>query len=270
MASPRVLLLGGHGKVSLLMTPLFLSRSWNVTSVVRNADHRAEIEATGTGHPGKVSVLVRSLDDVKSDSDAQSVLDEVKPDYVVWSAGAGGKGGAARTYAIDKDACIHFIRTSLATPSIKKFLLVSYLGSRRNRPGWWNDAGWASTQKTNREILPHYYAAKLASDEVLTALAHKRAEKGDKEFQSILLRPGALSDEAPTGKVALGKTDARGSVSRGDVAAVAARLLERPDTRGWFDLLEGEEPVESAVERVVKEKVDCVEGEDLEKLYSVA
>ncbi len=85
--SPRVLLIGGHGKVSLLLTPMLLSRSWNVTSLIRDPSQSDEILSRGKGQPGKVDVLVRSLEDLKSDDDAQKVLDEVKPDYVVWSAG---------------------------------------------------------------------------------------------------------------------------------------------------------------------------------------
>lgn len=119
----------------------------------------------------------------------------------------------------------------------------------------------AASEKVNREILPHYYQAKLAADEHLAALAKQRADGGDSKFQAINLRPGTLSDEAPTGKVALGHTSSRGKVSRADVADVAARLLERDDTRGWIDLLSGEEPVDQAIERIVKEKIDCIEGE---------
>lgn len=87
MSSPRVLLLGGHGKISMLLTPLLLKRSWNVTSVIRNPEQKDEILALGNGLQGKVDVLIESLDDVKSDQEAQNVLDQVKPDYVVWSAG---------------------------------------------------------------------------------------------------------------------------------------------------------------------------------------
>jgi hypothetical protein len=50
------------------------------------------------------------------------------------------------------------------------------------------------------------------------------------------------------------------------VADVAARLLEAPGAKGWFDLLEGEEEVGEAVERVVRDKVDCREGESLEEM----
>jgi dTDP-4-dehydrorhamnose reductase len=83
----QVLLLGGHGKVALHLTPLLLKRAWNVTSVVRNPDHESEILALGKGLKGNLNVLVSSLEDVKSASDAQKVIDTVTPDYVVWSAG---------------------------------------------------------------------------------------------------------------------------------------------------------------------------------------
>lgn len=64
----------------------------------------------------------------------------------------------------------------------------------------------------------------------------------------------------------LGKTQGTGKVSRDDVADVAVRLLERDDTDGWYDLLNGDEPVDQAVERVVREKVNTVEGEDVEAM----
>jgi hypothetical protein len=83
----QVLLLGGHGKIALKLTPLLLNRAWNVTSVVRNPDHESEILALGQGRKGKLNVLISSLEDVKNVADAQKILDAVTPDYVVWSAG---------------------------------------------------------------------------------------------------------------------------------------------------------------------------------------
>ena len=83
----QVLLLGGHGKVALHLTPLLLKRAWNVTSVVRNPDHESDILALGKGLKGKLNVLISSLEDVKSAGDAQKIIDTVSPDYVVWSAG---------------------------------------------------------------------------------------------------------------------------------------------------------------------------------------
>ncbi|KAL8675504.1 MAG: hypothetical protein Q9168_000016 [Polycauliona sp. 1 TL-2023] len=260
MASKRVLLLGGHGKVSLLLTPRLVARSWHVTSVIRDASQKDDVLSTVKGDAGNIDVLVSSLEDVKSQGDAQQVIDRSKPDYIVWSAGAGGKGAPSRTQAVDRDSCIHFIRAAVNTPSVTKFLLVSYPGSRRTKAPWWTEEEWAGTQEVNNGVLKPYYPAKLASDECLTAVAGQR-----RDFHAIVLRPGYLTDEGAIGKVSLGKTKARGKVAREDVAAVAAELLDSEAT-GWLDLLQGEEAITDAVERVIRDKIDCVEGEDVKDM----
>lgn len=140
------------------------------------------------------------------------------------------------------------------------FLLISYIGSRQARAPWWSASEWASTQAGNEGALKNYYIAKLAADECLTAAARKRGDG----FRGIVLRPGSLTDEPAGGKVSLGKTTARGSVTREDVARVMDGLLEGVTGGGWLDLLEGNEEVGEAVRRVVHEGVDCVEGEDVE------
>lgn len=118
----------------------------------------------------------------------------------------------------------------------------------------------------NTEILPTYAKAKQEADEYLTALAVQRKRDPSKHhFQAINLRPGILKDDPATRKVELGITPkGRGSVTREDVAIVADLLLARADTEGWIDLVNGEEGVEGAVERVAREKVDAVVGEDVE------
>lgn len=142
--------------------------------------------------------------------------------------------------------------------------MVSYNGSRRNQPPWWNAEQWASAQKINSETLKHYYAAKLDADECLTALAKQRGDG----FAAVVLRPGYLTDEEATGRVSLGKGAAKGQVRRADVAAVAAELLGNDGANGWYDLLEGDEDISAAVERVVRDKVDCVEGEDVDEMVT--
>ena len=94
MSAPHhVLVLGGHGKIAQLLTPLLLRRSWTVTSVIRKQEQVSTIEKLGSGLPGKLNVLVHSIEDIGSQDQAAAVLDKVKPDYIAWSAGAGGKGG---------------------------------------------------------------------------------------------------------------------------------------------------------------------------------
>ncbi|KAF2083189.1 NAD(P)-binding protein [Saccharata proteae CBS 121410] len=264
--SQHILLLGGHGRISQLLMPLLLARSWAVTSMIRDPAQSATIEKLGAGQPGKLNVLVRSLDDVKSEADAKSILDEVKPSWVVWSAGAGGKGGAPRTYAIDRDAAKHFIRATIATPSITTFLTISYLGSRRNKPTWWNAEDWAASVHVNEKVLPAYADAKIAADEYLVAMAKKRQDG----FRAINLRPGTLSAEK-AGGVELGRTKGSGGqVSREAVAQVAAELLGSAYPGGWLDMLDGEETVKEAVEKVSREKVDAFEGEDEERILKLA
>lgn len=160
---------------------------------------------------------------------------------------------------IDRDAAVHFIKAAAATPSIRQFILVSYLASRRQRAPWWDDKAWADAEKVNT-TLARYYAAKLVADEELLREAAKRSD-----FAAISLRPGTLTDE-PAGKVELGKTvGVSGDISRASVAEVAAALMEKVgETKtGWLDLLDGTEELQGAVDRVVREGVDAAEGEEL-------
>ncbi|KAF7442334.1 nad dependent epimerase dehydratase family protein [Pyrenophora tritici-repentis] len=233
----HILLIGGHGKIAQLLTPLLLAKSWNVTSMIRTASQQPAIEKLGQGLPGKLSVLVHSVADVKTENDAKSILQEVNPDWVVWSA-------------------------------VKKFLTVSYLSSRRGRAPWWTDDDWAVAQKVNNEILPDYFKAKVAADEVLTILAKERVEKEEKEsvevkdrFCGVSLRPGTLTEEK-AGGVKLGKVGAGGKTSRASVAETVVEVLGR-EVRGWVDVVDGDENVGEAVERFEREGWDAVEGENL-------
>lgn len=250
------------------MTPKLLSRSWNVTSVIRNPSQEPEILSAGKAEPGKISVLIESIEDVKSTSDAQRIISKVNPDTIIWSAGAGGKGGAEKTNAIDRDACIYFIRSAIATEGVKRFMVVSALSIRRERAPWFDNESFASMEKVNNEVMPAYYKAKLAADDVLAVEGTERNKKDG--FGWISLRPGRLTDDAETGKITFGKTKARGEVTRADVAEVGVRLLEKDGVSGWYDLLGGDEEVGAAVDRVLKEKVDCMEGEDFEEMKKSA
>lgn len=85
--SHHVLLVGGHGKIAQLLTPLLLKRSWTVTSVIRAQDQVPTIERLGAGQPGKLNVLVTSIEDLEGQDQAAKILDQVKPDYIAFIAG---------------------------------------------------------------------------------------------------------------------------------------------------------------------------------------
>lgn len=49
---------------------------------------------------------------------------------------------------------------------------------------------------------------------------------------------------------------------------MAAALLERDNTRGWYDLLQGDDSIDSAIDALVKEGFDGIEGENLDRIYA--
>lgn len=65
----------------------------------------------------------------------------------------------------------------------------------------------------------------------------------------------------------LGKTKtSRGKVSREAVAQVSAALLEADGVRNsWIDLLDGDEEIGAAVQRVVSDGVDAAEEDPVYK-----
>ncbi|KFY64991.1 hypothetical protein V497_01541 [Pseudogymnoascus sp. VKM F-4516 (FW-969)] len=262
---PHILLLGAHGKIALKLLPLLLSRSWSVTALIRDSSQTPAILATRPpSATGTLDVLVDSLDAIRTTADATRVLEKSRADWVVWAAGAGGKGGPERTNAVDRDAAIAFARASAASGQVKKFLLISALSVRRHPAPWWSAEG-AATVKKSADSLAVYSAAKLEADEVLTVVGDERRAR-DKGFNYIILRPGGLTDEEATGKVEFGKTKGPGQVPRGDVAGVAAEVLGVEGANGWYDLVKGEGKVEDEVKRVVKEGVNAVEGEKTEEM----
>ncbi|KAI0762410.1 hypothetical protein C8Q74DRAFT_150006 [Fomes fomentarius] len=197
-----------------------------------------------------------------------SVIRDQAQAATITKLGAGQNGGpnGSRYYAVDRDAAKHFISASVHTPTVTAFLLVSYNSSRRSKPSWWSDAEWAYATKLNTEILPQYAEAKIAADEHFAALAHKRGAG----FRAISLRPGWLTTEPARG-VELGKTgSSQAKASREAVAKTAAAVLESGYKGGWLELLDGEEDIKAAVERVTREGVDAFEGEDTERIYRLA
>jgi len=196
----KVLVLGGHGKVALLLAPLLAARGDDVTSVIRNPEHSGDVTAAGA------SPLVL---DVES-ADEAALRDAVAGyDAVVWSAGAGG-GSAERTYAVDRDAAIRTMDAAAAA-GVRRFVMVSWIGSTPDHGISPDDSFFA------------YADAKLAADDHLRATA----------LDWTILGPGTLTLGEPTGEITL-DPEGKGEVSRADVAAVIAASLEDDRTVGRF------------------------------------
>lgn len=194
----KVLIIGGHGKVALLLSPILAARGDEVTAIIRNPDHAEDVAASGAS-PKVADVETLDAQDIASVLSGQ--------DAIVWSAGAGG-GNPARTYAVDRDAAIRAIDAAAAA-GVRRFVMVSYLGAKPDH-GVPRDSSF----------FP-YAEAKAAADE------HLRRSGLD----WTILGPGTLTLDPPTGQINVRATGT-GRVSRADVAAVVAEVLQRPETVG--------------------------------------
>lgn len=216
----RIIVFGGHGRIALLLAPLLVANGDEVTAVIRNPQHSADVEAAGA------TALVSDVETM----DAASLAEIVRGhDAIVWSAGAGG-GDPERTYAVDRDAAI---RTMYAAPlaGVRRYVMVSWLGSKADHGVPRDDSFFA------------YADAKWAADE------HLRGSQLD----GTILGPGALTLDEPTGRIELDPED-RGAVSRADVAAVIVATLDEPLTIGRTIRFgngnaETSEPIETALAR---------------------
>ncbi len=210
----RVAIIGGHGKVALQLAKDLAANGHQVSSLFRNPDHVSEVAATGA------EPVV--ADDEKLDAQEFAGLLR-RHDAVVWSAGAGG-GSAERTYAVDRDAAIRSMEAA-EQAGVKRYVMVSYMGAGKDH-GVDPDNGFYA-----------YAEAKAAADE------HLRRSGLD----WTILGPSALTDDPGTGRISIGPGQ-DGSVSRADVAAVAAEVLEQPGTVGKFiEFINGQTPIREAV-----------------------
>jgi uncharacterized protein YbjT (DUF2867 family) len=215
----RIVIIGGHGKVALLLAPLLTQAHHQVASVFRNPEHAQEVAATGA-----VPVVA---DIERLDTDGLSRL-LAAHDAVVFSAGAGG-GDPARTYAVDRDAAIRTIDAA-AQAGVRRFVMVSYFG-----------AGPDHGVPEGDSFYP-YAQAKAAAD------AHLRSS----DLEWTVLGPSRLTLEPATGRIAVGpgsgKGTVKGEVSRGNVALVIAACLADDATIGrTIDFNDGPTPIPEAL-----------------------
>ncbi|HMB98594.1 MAG TPA: NAD(P)H-binding protein, partial [Balneolaceae bacterium] len=95
------------------------------------------------------------------------------------------------------------------------------------------------------EVFRVYQKAKAEADEAL--------QKSGLDY--TIIKPGRLTNEPGTGKVALAPDLETGEIPREDIAAVLAEILETPETAGLtLDLVSGDTPVEEAVKKAGDKK----------------
>src|SRR6478736_8218286 len=213
----RIAIIGGHGKVALELSGLLSKDGAEVTSIIRNPDHRDDVAATGA------TPLVL---DVEKSTTAELAAALAGHDAVVWSAGAGG-GSPERTYAVDRDAAIRSMDAA-AQAGVDRYVMVSYFGAGKDHGVPEDNSFFA------------YAEAKAAADEYLRGTS----------LDWTILGPGALTDKPGTGLIDVDPSPVGGrDTSRANTAIVAAAVLDLPQTAGrTIEFRDGTLPVAAALE----------------------
>ncbi len=230
----RVVIAGGHGQVALRLTALLAGRGDVVTGVVRNPDHRADVEGAG----GAAVVL-----DLEAATADELAVHLAGADAVVFAAGAGPDSGAPRKDTVDRAAAV-LLADAAQRAGVRRYLLVSSMGvdgvevDGVQVDGVEPDSGPAPDAG---DVWIAYLRAKRAAEEALRATS----------LDWTILRPGRLTDDPGVGTVLLAPSVPGGAVTRDDTAAVLVALLDAPGTVGQtLELVEGDDDVRAAVAAV--------------------
>jgi uncharacterized protein YbjT (DUF2867 family) len=210
----RVAIAGGHGQIALRLTELLSERGDEVRSLIRNPEHADDVRAAG-GEP-----VICDLES-SGNREVAEAIDDARA--IVFAAGAGPGSGSERKETMDYGGAAKLMATARAH-GIPRYVMVSSMGANPDQEG--------------DDTFAAYLRAKGKAD----------AELQSSGLDYTIVRPGRLTDEPGTGRVTLGEDVGRGSVSRDDVAAVLAAVLDEPATVGrTLTLVEGETPIDEAV-----------------------
>ena len=207
-----VVVAGGHGKIGQRLLRLLAERGHRARGLIRNPDHAPDLERLGAEPV---------LCDLEAEDDVSGFVRGA--DALVFAAGAGPGSGAERKRTMDLGGALKLIDAAHAT-GIRRYLMVSAIG--------------AGHPERSSEAMRPYIEAKAEAD--------RRLEASGLDY--TIVRPGRLTDDPGSGRVAAGSDVGYGAVSRDDVAATLAAVLAADNTVGKvFDLIGGDTPIEQAV-----------------------
>jgi nucleoside-diphosphate-sugar epimerase len=216
----RIVIAGGHGQIALRLERLLAERGDTPVGLIRKPAQEADLRAAGA------EAVVCDLESATVEEVAKVLAGA---DAAVFAAGAGSGSGAGRKDTVDRAAAVLFADAA-ELAGVRRFVLLSSMGADREPP--------AGTDP----VFAAYLRAKGAADADVTARTG---------LDWTVLRPGRLTDEPGTGRVALAEHTGRGSVPRQDVALAIAELLNAPRTSGLIlELVSGDVQAEQAVRDV--------------------
>jgi len=212
----RIAVVGGHGQVARHLLVALRRSEHDVVALVRREEYRSELESRGAE--------VRLLDIERDDAAAFAAAFD-GCDAVVFAAGGGPDGNRERKRTVDLEGSLKSVEGSRLA-GIARFVQVSAINVDDPLPAGTDDV-WRA-----------YVEAKRDADAALRASS----------LDWTIIRPGRLTDDPATGLVALGPDVGRGDITRADVAAVLAAVLDEPGSVGkQWNVVNGEVPVATAV-----------------------
>ncbi|MCB4321990.1 SDR family oxidoreductase [Alcaligenes sp. 13f] len=214
----RVFIVGGAGKVGRRLAQQLAGRGHQPRSLYRHPDQTEVLSALGT------EPVLGSLLELDADALAQRMAGS---DVVVFSAGAGGKGGPEMTDAIDGRG-LELTVAAAHLAGIRRLLLVSVFPE-------------ALRGTSVSATFENYIAVKKRAEVHLVAT----------DLDWVIIRPGTLLDSPGSGRIRADLAVPYGEISRDDVAATLAEIIEQPSvSRCIIELTQGDTPIAEAVQRL--------------------
>jgi len=208
-----VVIAGGHGQIALRLERLLADGGHRARGLIRNPDHTGDVEAAGAE---------AMLLDLEREDDVTRAVEGA--DAVVFAAGAGPGSGPERKRTVDLGAAVKLIDAARAA-GVRRYVMISAMG--------------AADPASGSEAMRPYLDAKADADAALAASG----------LDHTIVRPGRLTDDPGTGRVAVAERLGRtGEITRDDVAATLVAVLEDDATIGrTFELLQGDTPIAEAL-----------------------
>ena len=211
----RIVILGGHGQIALLLAQQLVDAGHQPVAIVRNPDQLDEVTAGGA------EGVVLDLEQATASELATQLIGA---DAVVFAAGAGPGSTAERKLTVDRDGAILLVEAA-GLAGVARYVMISAMGAD-------------TFDADSTEVFQIYLRAKSEADAAL--------RRSDLDW--TIVRPGGLTDAAGNGSVTVGESTGRGTIPRADVAAVVTRCLADATTIGkQFEVISGDTPIEAAL-----------------------
>ena len=120
----RIVIAGGHGQIARQFGKLVAADGHEAVGMVRNPAHVPDLEQDG------IEAAVIDLEDTDVDAMTEVVRGA---DAVLFAAGGGADGNAARKETVDKGAAI-MLADAAEAAGVRRYVMISSMGTDGRRP----------------------------------------------------------------------------------------------------------------------------------------